>query len=291
MKNPLSILLVTYNEEINVEHCLQSVAKWANEILVVDSFSTDKTLEICSKYTDKIYQHPFKNHGKQVNWALDNVPISNEWIFQLDADETVTPELADELMETLPSLPKDVAGLYAKRRVYFMGRWIRYGDYYPMWLLRVFRKGKARNEEFEEDRVLLLEGKSAKLKNDFIDYNRKDLAFWTEKHNQWAANEMRDLVDLTRGTKQDATRVVIRSSLFAMQDQRRRWMKKNLYAKTPLFLRALLYFFYRYFLRLGFLDGREGLIFHFLQGFWYRFYVDAKIFEAEKVAKWKTQKS
>lgn len=282
LKAPISLIILTYNEEVNVEHCLKSVCDWVGEIIIVDSFSTDQTLEVCRKYTDRIYQHKFENHGKQVNWALDNLPLTFDWVMQLDSDEVVTPELASELCQTLPTLPQEVTGLYAKRRVYFMGRWIKHGDYYPMWLLRIFRKGKARNEEFEEDRVVLLEGEARYLKHDFIDYNRKGLSFWIDKHNQWATNEMRDLLALFANTGEEVSPMSIKASLLASQDRRRRWLKTNLYARAPLFLRAFLYFFYRYFLRLGFLDGKEGLIFHFLQGCWYRFLVDAKIYEARK---------
>lgn len=297
MKAPISLIVLTYNEEVNIEHCLKSVCDWVGEIIIVDSFSTDKTLEICRKYTEKIYQHPFENHGKQVNWALDNVPLSYDWVMQLDADEMVTPELAQEICDLLGVRDKGVrdrdsrgkvdpldgvTGMYMKRRVYFMGRWMKHGDYYPMWLLRVFRRGKARYEEFEEDRVILLEGKAGRLKHDFIDYNRKGITFWIDKHNRWASNEMRDLLALSADGGRAVSPLTIQPSLLASQDQRRRWLKTNLYARFPLFLRAFLYFLYRYFFRLGFLDGVEGLIFHFLQGCWYRFLVDAKIYEARK---------
>ena len=278
----ISLMILTYNEEANVEYCLKSVKDWVGEIIIVDSFSTDRTLETCQKYTDKIYKHPFENHGKQVNWALDNIPFTYDWIMQLDADETVTSELANELCHTLPVLPQEISGLFAKRRVYFMGRWMRHGDYYPIWLLRVFRKGRARNEEFEEDRVVLLGGEVRHLKYDFIDYNRKGLTFWTDKHNQWASNEMRDTLALSRNDEHVVSSTTIQPSLLASQDQRRRWLKKNIYVRSPLFFRAFLYFIYRYIFRRGFLDGWEGLIFHFLHACWYRFLVDAKIYEAKK---------
>ena len=277
---PATVLILTYNEEQNIEYCLKSVQDWAGEIIVVDSFSTDGTLDICRRYTHKIHQHAFSNHGKQVNWALDNVPMAYDWVFQLDADEMVTPELGEELRTALTSAPPEVTGFFAKRRVYFLGRWIKHGDYYPLWFLRVFRKGKARNEEFEEDRVMLLEGKPGRLKHDFIDYNRKGLAFWTEKHNQWAPNFMYQLLAL--GGHVESTEKGIEPSFFATQDQRRRWLTKNVYVRLPLFWRAWIHFIYRYFLRFGFLDGYEGMVFHFLQGLWYRLYVDARLLEARK---------
>jgi glycosyltransferase involved in cell wall biosynthesis len=280
MKTPISLIVLTYNEEINIEHTLESVKDWVGEIIIVDSFSTDRTLEICKKYTEKIYQHPFENQAKQFNWALDNVPIAQEWILRLDSDEMITPELASELSEALPTLPADVTGLYMKRRVYFMGRWMKHGDYYPMWFLRIFRKGRGRYEEVTEEHIVLSEGRSIRLKNDFIDYNRKGLTFWVDKHNHWAIGEMMDtmaamgLAKMPKGT--------VKPSLFGRQEQRTRWLKTRIYARGPLFTRAFLYFVYRYFIRFGFLDGKEGLIFHFMQGFWYRFLVDAKIYEARK---------
>lgn len=289
-KVPVSLIILTYNEEANIEYCLQSVADWIGEIIIVDSFSTDRTLDICRKYTDKIYQHPFENQAKQFNWALDNVPITYDWVMRLDSDEMVTPELAKEICDLFGigdkdsrikrQLTSDITGMYMKRRVYFMGRWMKHGDYYPMWFLRIFRKGKGRYEEITEEHIVLSEGRAMNLKHDFIDYNRKGLSFWVDKHNHWSVGEMLD----TMAVMGDAILPpgTVKPSLFGSQEQRTRWLKKNVYARAPLLVRAFLYFFYRYFLRLGFLDGKEGLIFHFLQGCWYRFLVDAKIYEARK---------
>lgn len=306
-KAPISLIILTYNEEVNIEHTLESVKGWVGEIIIVDSFSTDRTLEICRKYTEKIYQHPFENQAKQFNWALDHVPITYDWVMRLDADEMVTPELAEEICDLLGIRDKGiwgkevgvrgegvrdrdsrgkvhpvdgVTGMYMKRRVYFMGRWMKHGDYYPMWFLRIFRKGKGRYEEITEEHIVLSEGRTIRLKHDFIDYNRKGLSFWVDKHNNWAIGEMLDTM-AARGLARMPERTV-EQSLFGTQEQRKRWLKNRIYARTPLFLRAFLYYIYRYFFRLGFLDGKEGLIFHFMQGFWYRFLVDAKIYEAMK---------
>lgn len=276
----LSLVVLTGNEEENIEHTLRSVQGLASEIVVVDSFSTDRTVEICRRYADRIVQHPFENQAKQFNWALDNVSISSEWILRLDADEALTPELSEEISQTLPTLPQEVTGIYLKRRVYFMGRWIRHGDYYPMWFLRLFRKGKGRYEEITEEHILLSDGRTIRLRNDFIDHNRKGLSFWVDKHNQWAIGEMLDMMSFSKGEGIPARTVA--PSLLSSQERRRRWFKVRLYARLPLFVRPLLYFLYRYILRLGFLDGKEGLVFHCLQGFWYRFLVDAKIYEARK---------
>lgn len=276
---PLTLIVLTYNEEVNIAHTLDSVKDWVGEIIITDSFSDDKTLEICRPYTDKIYQHPFENQAKQFNWALDHAPISFPWIMRLDADERVTPALAREICDVLPTLPADVTGIYLRRRVHFMGRWMRHGGLYPMWFLRVFRSGHGRYEEITEEHIVLDGGRTIRLEHDFIDENRKGLTFWTDKHNHWAIGEMLDLMALGgRGTLPAQT---VAPALFSTQE-RRRWLKTHLYARAPLFLRAFAYAFYRYVLRLGFLDGREGLVFHFLQGCWYRFFVDAKIYEARR---------
>lgn len=274
----LALIVLTHNEELNIEHCLSSVRGLAREIVVVDSYSTDGTLDICRQYTDNIYQHPFENQAKQFNWALDHVPINSEWVIRLDSDEMVTPALRDELAVTLPRLSPEITGAYMKRRVYFMGRWIRHGDYYPMWFLRVFRRGAGRYEEITEEHVVLRQGRAVKLRHDFIDYNRKGLTFWIDKHNHWAIGEMLDVMSFEG--RSGLPQTTVRPSVFGTQEQRRRWLKQNIYVRAPLFLRAFGYFFYRYVLRFGFLDGKEGLVFHFLQGLWYRFLVDAKIHEA-----------
>ncbi len=274
MKLPISIIILTYNEELNIENCLKNLADWANEIFIVDSFSTDKTLEIAEKYGCKIFQHKFENQAQQFNWALDNLEIKNEWILRLDADEYLTEELKNEITEKLKNIPNDICGFYIKRRVYFMGCWIKHGGYYPTWLLRLFKKGKARSEQREMDEhIILMEGKTGKLKNDFVDDNKKDLTWWIDKHNNYASREANAFLQTTDYGLQ--TNV-------GGQASRKRWLKENFYYKIPMFFRACMYFCYRYFFRLGFLDGKEGLIFHFLQGFWYRFLVDVKIYEIKK---------
>ncbi len=290
MKLSISVIILTYNEELNIENCLKSVADWASEIIIVDSFSTDKTLEIAKKYTNKIAQRNFVNQAEQFNWALDNLVIKNDWILRLDADEYLTEELKKEISEVLAKesisidqqkfLPIGQAGLpagrqeyesayavngyYIKRRVYFMGRWIRHGGYYPTWILRLFKKGKARSEEREMDEhIVLSEGKAEKLKNDFIDDNKKDLSWWIQKHNNYASREAKEAIQERYGSKK----------------------KRILYYNLPLFCRPFIHYIYRYFFQLGFLDGKEGLIFHFLHAFWYRFLIDAKLYEYKKSLK------
>ena len=194
----------------------------------------------------------------------------------MDADEYLLPELRYEIAETLPELPSEITGLYLKRRMIFMGRWIRYGGYYPTWILRLFRYGKGRNEPIDiNEHIVLLEGRSGRLKNDFVDEDHDSLASWTIKHEAFATRQAQVLARMQQGYDSRW----IQPRLFENQPQRKRWLAYYFYRAVPLFLRAFLYFFYRYFVRLGFLDGLPGLTFHFLQGFWYPFYIDAKIYE------------
>ncbi len=260
-KAAISAVILTYNEEQNFENCLRNISESVDEIFIVDSYSTDRTLEIAKKYGAQVVQHPFENQAKQFNWALDSLKIKNEWILRLDADEYLTRELWQEMAETLPKAPEDISGYYLKRRVYFMGRWIKHGGYYPIWLLRLFRYGKARYREERDvdEHLTLLEGKAGEMRNDLIDDNKKDLTFWIKKHNNYASREAGEVLSGSYGRG-----------------------KKKFYYRLPPFLRAFTFFIYRYFFRLGFLDGKEGLIFHFLQGFWYRFLVDAKLYERKK---------
>jgi glycosyltransferase involved in cell wall biosynthesis len=270
----LSVILLTYNEAVNLPAALTSAASLDAEIYIVDSGSIDSTLEIAQNFGAHIYEHAFESQSAQLNWALDSIPITTPWILRLDADEWLTPELANELKTLLPKLSDDVTGLEINRRVVFWGRWIRHGGFYPTWLLRVWRTGTARSEQrWMDEHMVLLHGRAIKLDHDFIDENRKGLTFWIDKHNRYADREVKDLL------------ILAESGIGGQpvgQAGRRRWAKDKLYRRCPLFWRALMYWFYRYVIRFGFLDGQPGLVFHFLQAFWYRLLVDAKLYELRR---------
>jgi glycosyltransferase involved in cell wall biosynthesis len=276
MERPfLSVIILTLNEEANLPLALESLRGLNAEVFVVDSGSTDRTLEIARAAGCHVVDHPLESQAQQLNWALDQLPVATPWVMRLDADERLTAELAQELSARLPELPEDATGLLVKRRVYFWGRWIRHGGYYPTWLLRIWRTGHAHCEQRWMDEHMVVKcGRTLRLDHDIIDENHKGLMFWTDKHNRYADREVKDLV-----APHERARIVTQ-----LEDQagRRRWLKENLYGRAPLFWRAFAYWFYRYVLRLGFLDGRPGLVFHFLQGFWYRFLVDAKLFEWQR---------
>ena len=278
--NDIAVIILTYNEELHIERALRSIASIAREIVIVDSYSTDRTLEICRAAGARVVQNPFVNQAKQFQWSLDNVPVTSEWIIRLDADEIIEPDLAKEIAEKLPQLRSDVAGINLHRKTIFLNRWIKHGGRYPLTMLRIWRRGKGRIEDrWMDEHIYLTEGRAVTFDGGFADHNLNDLTFFTDKHNKYATREAIEVINQRRGLflfKNDGgTRTTSR------QASSKRFLKENLYNKVPFEIGALSYFLYRYFLRFGFLDGREGLIYHFLQGFWYRFLVGAKVRELE----------
>lgn len=268
----ISIIILTYNEEKNIERCLQSIADLSDDIIIADSFSTDSTLEISKKYNCRIFQNPFVNHAIQFNWALDKIDIKYDWILRLDCDEIVPDKLKQEIKIRVGTEP-EIAGYYLNRRMYWMNKWLKHGRMYPHYIVRLFKKGNARYEEKTEEH-LVVDGEVEYMKNDFLEDNRiNTLEYFTKKHLVLAEGEIHDT---TLKTMDESD---IKPSLFGAKPNRTRWLKVHVYSKVPLFWRPAAYFIYRYFFCLGFLDGKEGLIFHFLQGFWYRFYVDSRLFE------------
>ena len=283
----LSIIILTKNESANLAVSLSSLQSLNADIYIVDSGSSDDTIEIAKYFGAKVYEHSWETYAAQLNWALTNLPIETPWTMRLDADERLMPELVAELQKKLPNTSDDICGYQIKRRVFFMGRWVRYGGYYPTWLLRVWRSGVGTCEQlWMDEHIVLSEGKVASLQNDIIDENQKGLTFWTDKHNHYADREVLDI--LTAHSAADGNLLDVEQYSQAKQ---RRWLKTSLYSRFPLFLRAFIYWFLRYTIGLGFLDGIEGLIFHFLQGFWYRFLVDAKLYEQRQLLKSKSKVS
>lgn len=271
----LSVIILTRDEEKNLPFALESLAGLGAAVFIVDSGSCDRTREIARERGCAVVEHPFETHARQLNWALDNLPLESDWVLRLDADERLTSELKTELERKLPLLPSEVTGLMMKRRVFFWGRWIKHGGYYPTWLLRLWRRGAARCEDRAMDEhMLITRGRIEKLESDIIDENRKGIAFFIEKHNRFSDKEVVSLVNGQSAVNaQDAGAPTALKRVF----------KNRLYGRSPRFLRAFLYWFFRYFVLLGFLDGKAGFVFHFLQGFWYRLVVDAKLHERERV--------
>ncbi|MFH1868868.1 MAG: glycosyltransferase family 2 protein [Candidatus Omnitrophota bacterium] len=266
---PISVIIITKDEEQNIKECLESV-KWADEIFIVDSGSIDKTLEIAKSYTEKISYHRFENFAQQRNWAQDKLPIKNEWVFHLDADERASDELKDELKKAFSHSP-DADGFMMSRRTMFRGRWIRHGGHYPVYHLRIFKKDKGRSEQRLYDQNYIVSGRVSIISADIINIINPDLESWKQRHKRWSVLEAEEvLLNKER---------VMNIGLEGSPIEKRNWFRYRIYYKMPLFIRSFVYFFYRYILKMGFLDGREGLTFHFWQGLWYRLLVDIKIYE------------
>ncbi|MCS6296460.1 MAG: glycosyltransferase family 2 protein [Nitrospira sp.] len=280
-KLPLSIIVLTFNEEGNVGPCLETIVHWAQEVFVVDSGSTDRTLDIVSTYGAKVLTHPFQNYSHQRNWAQNNVPLSHEWVFHIDADERVSPELVDKLRELFSErshAAQDYAGFMVRRKIIFFGKPMIHGGLYPTYHCRIFRRQSGRCEDREYDQHFLVDGRTSLIEADLLELTATSLFSWTARHNKWAQMEAREL----KGHGRDAS-VAVQGKLHGSPIERRRWLRSSLYAKTPMFFRAFLYFITRYLFRGGFLDGTPGLIYHVLQGFWFRFYVDACCYELQRL--------
>jgi glycosyltransferase involved in cell wall biosynthesis len=278
------VLILTFNEEKHVARSINSVLTFTNRVVVVDSYSTDRTVEIARAMGATVLQHEWEhNHARQFNWALDNAPIEGAWVMRLDADEYVTPRLAEEISSRVPGIGHEVSGIYVNRRVHFLGRRLRWGSIHPMWVLRLWRHGRGRVEtRWMDEHVRVLNGVTTRFNNEIVDENLNDLTWWIAKHNGYAVREAADLLNIKyKFADYDG----IGAGSFLEQTKLKRRLKEKIYSRLPLFLRPATYFFYRYFVRLGFLDGVPGLIWHVLQSFWYRFLVDAKIYEIERKAK------
>jgi glycosyltransferase involved in cell wall biosynthesis len=196
----ISVIILTYNESIHIQRCLENVRHWVQDVFVVDCFSTDRTIGIAGELGAKVVQNPWPGtQAEQLNWALDNLPIKTKWVLRLDADEYLYPDLIAEIQEKLDGLAEDVTGVVFKRRHIFLGKWMKRGTY-PVKLLRLFRTGKARCEQrLMDEHMVLLEGRSVEFDGDFADHNLNDIGWWTAKHNGYALREAVDLLDLEYG--------------------------------------------------------------------------------------------
>lgn len=274
----ISAIVLTFNEEIHIERCLESAFQIASQVFVVDSFSSDNTVAIAESLGARVWQHEFTNYAAQLAWALENLPVDTQWVMRVDADEIISPELAANLRNRLTDASANVNGFLICRCVRFMGGLIRHGNF-PQWHLRVWRRGQAEIEQrWMDEHMVLKTGRTERVMGDFIDDNLNPITWWTNKHNAYASREAIDLLNRKHGFlgRTGETGALSREARY------KRWLKENLYARLPLGLRALAYYIYRVIFQLGFLDGRAGFAFHFLQGFWYRYLVDVKVREVER---------
>ncbi len=271
-KIPLTILILTYNEELNIRQALVNVVGWASDVFLLDSGSVDNTCSIATQAGAKVFTRKFDNYATQRNYALRDLPIETEWVMFLDADEFLTDALKDEITQMAQNGSlNQFDGYYIKRRFYFWGKWIKYGGYYPNWLLRLFKRANASCEREINEHITVM-GNTGKLKNDFVDYNHKDFTEWLTKHNKYSTFE----------ATQFDTVSAIKSNFWGSQPERTAWIRQHIWNKfMPPLLRPFVYFFYRYIIRLGFLDGKVGFIYHFMQGLVFLFIIDIKYVEAK----------
>jgi glycosyltransferase involved in cell wall biosynthesis len=280
-KIPVSVLIPAKNEEANLPSCLESV-KIADEIFVVDSQSSDQSLEIAEKYGAKVVQFHFNGRWpKKKNWSLENLPFRNEWVLIVDCDERITPELWKEIAEAIQN--PDYDGYYLNRKVFFLGKWIRYGGKYPDWNLRLFKHKKGRYENLNTEEIrntgdnevhehVILEGSVGYLKNDMLHIDFRDIYHWLERHNRYSNWEARVYLNLLNGTDDSGT---IGANLFGNAVQRKRFLKK-LWVRLP--FKPTLRFILFYFIRLGFLDGKAGYIYGRLLS-QYEYQIGVKLYE------------
>ncbi|PZO80061.1 MAG: glycosyltransferase family 2 protein [Mesorhizobium amorphae] len=281
-KLPITAVILAFNEETHIARCLARIVPVVERVVVVDSFSTDQTAGIARENGADVLQNPWTNYATQFQWALDHAQLRTPWVLRLDADEYLEAALALELRKKLSDLPPDVTGISFRRKVIFRGRWIRWGGYYPTVLLRLWRRDAARIEaRWMDEHMVLTRGRSITFSADLVDENLHDISWWTAKHNSYATRQMIDFI--AREEPLFPRDRAIETAGGSFQARRRRFLRDRVFARAPLYLRATLYFLFRYFALLGFLDGRQGFVFHFLQGWWNWMLVDAKIDEARRL--------
>lgn len=277
----LTVVILTFNEARHIARAIDSVRAIAARVVVVDSYSSDRTVEIAEAKGATVLQHKFVNQARQFQWALDQAPLETPWLMRLDADEVVSPELAAEIAARLPVLPPSVVGVNLRRRHIWMGRWVRHGGRYPLILLRIWRRGHGRVEDrWMDEHLLVTGGSTVTLEHDFADDNLNDLGYFIDKHNKYATREAIEVINQRRGLFARDAGVTARGT--SWQAASKHWIKDRVYNRVPFTLSAPAYFLWRYLFQLGFLDGRSGLVYHALQGGWYRFLVGAKVLEYER---------
>ncbi|HDH16519.1 MAG TPA: glycosyltransferase family 2 protein [Gammaproteobacteria bacterium] len=247
----VSVLIYTLNEEIHLPLCLESL-KWCDDVIIVDSFSTDKTEAIAKENGARFFQHAFEGFGSQRNWSLENIEIKNDWVLILDADEKVPDELADELCRIASEDPSGIGAWRMRRRFYMWGRWLRYSSLYPTWVVRFVHKDRVRYINRGHAETQEVKGEVRDLENDLIDENLKGMDEWFERQNRYSSK------DAEYELQQQCDRLRI-GEVFTGDPLKRRATLKRIAWRLP--FRPFLYFVYSYIIRLGFLDGKDGLVF------------------------------
>lgn len=268
------------NELIHIERSVKSALKLTPNIFVVDSYSTDGSIEIAEKLGAKVFQYEWtntSNFSKKINWALNNLPIHTTWAIRLDADEYFLDDAINNIPKVINEIPDNVNGCTLIRKVSFLGKWMKHSGEYPKTSLRIFRVGKVEMEDrWLDEHVDLGDGKAIDLPYAIMDDNKQTLAQWIDKHNSNYSNK--EVVELINDELNLFTRKVTHLDKNAQKKKK----LKSKYSHMPKYIRCFIFFFYRYIVKLGFLDGKEGFLWNFYQCLWYRVLVDTKIDELYK---------
>lgn len=271
-KNDITVLILTFNEEKNLPFALENVKQFCSDIVVLDSYSTDRTISIAKSFGARVFQRKFDNFSNQRKYALEELDLNTEWVFVLDADELITDELKSEILETIEHTVQDA--FFIKRRFYWKNKWIKRG-YYPIWLLRFGRVGTLTCDNRPINEHLICKtGKVDKFKHDFIDFNRRGLGDWLAKHNIYSESEALQLYN-----KETAENKI---SFFKSQYERKRWIRYKVWNKLPPILRPFVLFFFRYVIMGGIFDGKTAFQYHFLHSFFYRYFIELKFQELKE---------
>lgn len=267
----ITAIILTRNEEDFIQECIESITAVVKRIVVIDSFSEDKTVEIAKSLGAEVYQHEFYNHAKQYMYGVDIANVKTTWIFRIDADERLTEESAKELEQLCnKNMNTNVSGIILRFYNMFLGRPMMHGGMYPWKKLSVYKNGKGNIEDRNMDEHIILDsGTTIEAKKDSIHLAFRGLTFFTNKCNWYSTREAMDYFEQKDVSSENAS---LKTRI-----------KMSIYYKLPLGFRSWIYYVYRYYIRLGFLDGKEGKIFAFLHAYWYRFLVDAKIYEHKKM--------
>lgn len=271
----ITAIILTFNEEKHIARCLNSLKGVVKYIVIIDSFSKDKTEEIAKKHRVKFYQKKFLNQAKQINWVLKNIKFSTKWILRIDADEIISNKLKKELRKKLKYIKSDVKGISFKRVIKFLGKEILFGGTSPHVSVRLWKKNYGICDNSLVDEQMLINGNIEHINEKLIDYNLNNLKWWLQKHDNYAKREALNYLNLKKNKK-----IYYQKKIYKNKKN-----KLNFYYKFPIFLRPLLLLLFRYFIQLGFLSGWKGLIYCILQTFWYRFLIDLNIYKLQKLKK------
>ena len=270
----ITAIILTYNEEKHIKRCILSIKKFVKKIIIIDSFSSDKTLEIAKKFKVKIYKHKFINQAKQINWALRKIKFQTSWILRIDADEYFTKELRKEVTTHINTLNFKYDGISFNRVIKFLNKEIHYGGTSPHKTLRIWKNKKGRCEDVWMDEQIIVNGKVFHLNQNLIDENLNDLKWWKLKHRNYAKREAISFLNNKKNKNKSKFKKKLKNV------RKRKYLKEKIYYKLPIFLRPLLFFLYSMIFKLGIITGWQGLVFYYYQTLWFRLLVDINIFKS-----------